>query len=126
MAIALEVTICAVGLICVRFTKVAAGCTCSKRHQGLMTPQLFSRDFILPAMSDYGVLPSRAQVPHVPLTCTQCSTPIEYLSPNPLPAPGTALRIRCYKCSAIITHQVGPAQTQAGMFSIIIVSQETN
>ncbi|ELU36505.1 chaperone regulator [Rhizoctonia solani AG-1 IA] len=55
-------------------------------------------------MSDYGVLPSRARVPHVPLTCTQCSTPIEYLAPNPSPPTGTPLRIRCYKCSAIITH----------------------
>ncbi|KAB5589280.1 J domain-containing protein C3E7,11c [Ceratobasidium theobromae] len=68
-------------------------------------------------MSDYGVLPSRAQVPHVPLTCTQCSTPIEYLAPSPPPPPGTPLRIRCYKCSAIITHQVGPNQTQASTSS---------
>lgn len=68
-------------------------------------------------MSDYGVLPSRAQVPHVPLTCTQCSTPIEYLAPSPPPPPGTPLRIRCYKCSAIITHQVGPNQTQASKCS---------
>ncbi|QRW09839.1 X-domain of DnaJ-containing [Ceratobasidium sp. AG-Ba] len=65
-------------------------------------------------MSDYGVLPSRAQVPHVPLTCTQCSTPIEFLAPSPPPPPNTALRIRCYKCSSIITHRVGAAQIQAG------------
>ncbi|KAJ1303730.1 hypothetical protein OPQ81_008154 [Rhizoctonia solani] len=68
-------------------------------------------------MSDYGVLPSRARVPHVPLTCTQCSTPIEYLSPSPEPAPGTLLRIRCYKCSAIITHQSGPTQDRAAASS---------
>ncbi|KAG8748753.1 hypothetical protein FRC12_013802 [Ceratobasidium sp. 428] len=54
-------------------------------------------------MSEYGVLPSRAQVPHIPLTCTQCSTPIEFLAPNPLPPPNTALRIRCYK-SCVLTY----------------------
>ncbi|CAE6409884.1 unnamed protein product [Rhizoctonia solani] len=68
-------------------------------------------------MSDYGVLPSRARVPHVPLTCTQCSTPIEYLAPNPSPPTGTPLRIRCYKCSAIITHHTGPVQSEAASSS---------
>ncbi|KAG9084577.1 hypothetical protein FRC06_003994 [Ceratobasidium sp. 370] len=65
-------------------------------------------------MNDYGVLPSRAQVPHIPLTCTQCSTPIEFLAPSPPPPPYTALRIRCYKCASIITYRVGVAQIQAG------------
>ncbi|KAF8598752.1 DnaJ-domain-containing protein [Ceratobasidium sp. AG-I] len=65
-------------------------------------------------MSDYGVLPSRAQVPHIPITCSQCSTPIEFLAPHPPPPPGTALRVRCYKCASIITHRVGAAQIQAG------------
>ncbi|CAE6386850.1 unnamed protein product [Rhizoctonia solani] len=68
-------------------------------------------------MSDYGVLPSRARVPHVPLTCTQCSTPIEYLVPSPIPPPGTHLRIRCYKCSAIISHQSDAIQNQAASSS---------
>lgn len=60
--------------------------------------------------STYPILNSRPLIPHVPTSCDQCHSRIEFSVPSPQPRPGTSLQIRCYQCQAVNSHHFYPGQ----------------
>ncbi|KAF8530090.1 DnaJ-domain-containing protein [Hysterangium stoloniferum] len=59
-----------------------------------------------------GVLFSRPIWPHIiQISCTRCSVRLEFPIPSPAPAPNTSLRVRCFQCGSILTHNTGSASS---------------
>ncbi|TDL20410.1 DnaJ-domain-containing protein [Rickenella mellea] len=50
----------------------------------------------------YPILPSRPILPHQSSSCTRCSTQLEFPVPNPVPAQGTQLRVKCWNCNNVV------------------------
>ncbi|TBU27100.1 DnaJ-domain-containing protein [Dichomitus squalens] len=53
---------------------------------------------------------SRPLVPHIPTSCSQCSVPLEFPVPSPVPRSGTFLSVQCFNCHTVITHAFYPNQ----------------
>jgi len=67
--------------------------------------------FTLTTMSSsYPILPSRPITPHIPTSCPQCNSDLEFPIPVPHPRSGTRLHIRCFSCQFTISHAFYPAQ----------------
>jgi curved DNA-binding protein CbpA len=61
--------------------------------------------------SGSSVILSRPIEPHIQTSCQSCSCPFEFPVPtNPLPKPGTLLRISCFSCKAVTNHAFYPTQ----------------
>ncbi|KIY68191.1 DnaJ-domain-containing protein [Cylindrobasidium torrendii FP15055 ss-10] len=56
------------------------------------------------------LIPSRPIQPHIQTTCSTCSSGFEFPVPEPRPAAGTRLEIRCWKCGSAEAHVFYPGQ----------------
>lgn len=61
-------------------------------------------------MSSYPILPSRPIYPHIQSKCSRCSVQLEFPIPEPQPAPGTILPVRCFKCQGIMNYPFKPQE----------------
>lgn len=62
----------------------------------------------------YGVILSRAAIPHISTSCQQCHIALEFPVPDPLPKSGTLLQIRCFNCKSAFTHAFYAGQVASG------------
>jgi hypothetical protein len=55
--------------------------------------------------------------PHIPTSCSQCQTLLEFPVPDPHPRPGTVLQVRCCACHTLNAHAFYPAQIPTSVAS---------
>ncbi|KAH8109097.1 DnaJ-domain-containing protein [Phellopilus nigrolimitatus] len=64
--------------------------------------------------NSYPIILSRPIQPHIQSKCSRCSVQLEFPIPEPPPAHGTLLQVRCFKCQGIMNYPFKSVEQSAG------------